>query len=194
MQDVLHDVEKPLIFLKPASSVVLEPSPIILPSYSNEIHHEIELAVEIGISGKNISITEADDFIAGYRISLDLTARDIQREAKKMGWPWTIAKGFDTACPLSRLYKLSDVKEDVNDASIVLYVNSVKRQDSKTSKMILGVREIISYVSQYFRLEKGDIILTGTPEGVGKIEEGDELTASIEALGAMNFLVTKANM
>ena len=194
MQDILHDVEKPLIFLKPASSVVLEPSPIILPSYSNEIHHEIELAVEIGISGKNISITEADDFIAGYRIGLDLTARDIQREAKKMGWPWAIAKGFDTACPLSRLYKLSDIKEDVNDASIVLYVNSIKRQDSKTSKMILGVREIISYVSQYFRLEKGDIILTGTPEGVGKIEEGDELTASIEALGAMNFLVTKANM
>jgi 5-carboxymethyl-2-hydroxymuconate isomerase len=194
MQDILHDVEKPLIFLKPSSSVVLEPSPIILPSYSNEIHHEIELAVEIGKSGKNISITKADDFIAGYRISLDLTARDIQREAKKMGWPWVIAKGFDTACPLSRLYKLSDIKKDINDTSIVLYVNGVKRQNSTTSKMILGVREIISYVSQYFRLEKGDIILTGTPEGVEKIEEGDELTASIEALGTMNFLVTNADL
>ena len=194
MQDILHDVNKPLIFLKPSSSVVLEPSPIILPSYSNDIHHEIELAVEIGKAGKNIPIAEAEYFIAGYRIGLDLTARDIQREAKNMGWPWAIAKGFDTACPLSMLYKLSDIKKDITDTPIVLYVNGVKRQDSKTSKMILGVREIICYVSQYFRLEKGDIILTGTPEGVGKIEEGDELTASIEALGTMKFLVTKAEL
>lgn len=194
MQDILCHVKKPLIFLKPSSSVVLEPSPIILPSYSNEIHHEIELAVEIGKTGKNISVAEAGNVIAGYRIALDLTARDIQRKAKKMGWPWVIAKGFDTACPLSRLYKLSDIKKNINDTSIVLYVNGVKRQNSKTAKMILGVREIISYVSQYFRLEKGDIILTGTPAGVEKIEEGDELTASIEALGTMNFLVTKAGL
>jgi 2-keto-4-pentenoate hydratase/2-oxohepta-3-ene-1,7-dioic acid hydratase in catechol pathway len=193
MQDILHDVEKPLVFLKPSSSVVLAPSPIILPSYSKEIHYEVELAVEIGTTGKDITISEAEDFITGYRIGLDLTARDVQRESKKMGWPWVTAKGFDTACPLSRLYNLSEVKENINDTSIALYVNGEKRQDSRTSKMILGIREVISYVSQYFSLEKGDIILTGTPEGVGKIEEGDELTASIEALGTMNFLVTKAD-
>ncbi len=193
MQDILHDVEKPLIFLKPTSSVVFEPSPIILPSYSNEIHYEVELAVEIGVTGKNISVAEAGDFIAGYRIGLDLTARDIQREAKKMGWPWVTAKGFDTACPLSRRYNLSEIKEDINDTSIVLYVNGEKRQNSRTSKMILGIRKIINYVSQYFSLEKGDVILTGTPEGVGRLKEGDKLTASIEALGTMNFSVTKVD-
>ncbi len=193
MQDILHDVEKPLVFLKPSSSVVLAPSPIILPSYSNEIHYEVELAVEISMTGKNITTADAGNFIAGYRIGLDLTARDVQREAKKMGWPWVTAKGFDTACPLSKLYSLSEIKEDINDTSIALYVNGEKRQDSRTSKMILGIREVISYVSHYFSLEAGDIILTGTPEGVGKIEKGDELTASIGALGTMNFLVNKAD-
>jgi 2-keto-4-pentenoate hydratase/2-oxohepta-3-ene-1,7-dioic acid hydratase in catechol pathway len=194
MQDILCDVQKPLIFLKPSSSVVLEPSPIVLPPYSHEIHHEIELAVEIATNGKNISVAQAENIIAGYRIGLDLTARDIQREAKKMGWPWLTAKGFDTACPLSRLYKKSEVKESVNNTSIVLYVNKKKRQESNTSKMILGIKEVISYISFYFSLEKGDIILTGTPEGVGKIEAGDELTAVIGALGTMHFSVTEADL
>lgn len=189
MKDILKDVEKPLIFLKPVSSIVLEPNPVIYPAFSHEVHHEVELVVEIGKRGKRISKQNAEDFIRGYRIGIDLTARDYQREAKNNGWPWTIAKGFDSAGPLSILYLKERINGNIHDARIYLRLNEEIRQDASTRSMILGIEETIEYVSQYFTLEVGDLIFTGTPEGVSAIHPGDVITAGIDCLGEMTFRV-----
>lgn len=193
MSEILKDVEKPLIFLKPVSSIVLEPHPVIYPSFSREVHHEVELVVEIGKRGKRITKQDAEDFIRGYRIGIDLTARDYQREAKRNGWPWTIAKGFDSACPLSELYSRESINGDLQNARIYLSLNQAIQQDASTGSMILGIHETIEYISQYFTLEAGDLIFTGTPEGVGEISPGDLITAGIDCLGEITFRVEREN-
>ena len=180
--------DKPIIFLKPPSSLIVEGEKIILPSQSQDVHHEVELGVVIGKTGRHISRTEAEGHILGYCIFLDITARDIQKEETKRGAPWALAKGFDTSAPVSQVVRREELSHPDNLA-IRLWVNGETRQDSNTSFMIFGIGEIIEYISSYMTLEAGDIIATGTPEGVGPIKKGDVLTAEIEGIGKVRFEV-----
>lgn len=180
-----HEIPKePVIFLKPPSALIGPEETIILPRKSQRVDHEVELAVIIGKKGKNIPRAKAMDHVLGYTILMDLTARDIQWEAKEKGLPWTVAKGFDTFGPIGP--RVVDKRElDVNDLEIGLKVNGEVRQLSRTSKMIFKIDEIIEYVSSIMTLKKGDIIATGTPEGVGPLRHGDFVEAWIEGIGVL---------
>ena len=189
MQEILGNVEKPVVFLKPSSALLYEPDPIRLPAYSRNVHHELELVVEIGRPCKEVKAQYAWRHIRGYRIGLDLTARDVQQEAKRNGWPWALGKSFDTAAPVSRLYRPEEVRGDIAETHMVLKVNGEVRQNASTGDMTLSIPRVIEYLSGFFTLETGDLIFTGTPGGVAQIQPGDELVAHVAALGDMTFRV-----
>jgi len=170
--------KKPLLFFKPPSSIIFNNESIILPKISKQVHHEVELGIVISKKGKNILKNNAIDHILGYLIGLDITARDIQSNAKKMGWPWGIAKGFDTFTPISNVILRKDIKNP-NNLDISLMVNNKYMQKSNTKNMIFSVEEIIEFISDIMTLEPGDLILTGTPEGVNEIKKGDVLKANL---------------
>jgi 2-keto-4-pentenoate hydratase/2-oxohepta-3-ene-1,7-dioic acid hydratase in catechol pathway len=174
----------PLLFLKPASSVIFNDDSIIVPQMSKCLHHEVELGIVIGKKCKNVKQKDALDFILGYCVALDITARDIQDEAKENGWPWSIAKGFDTFAPISEVVLKEKIK-DPNNLDLLLKVNGEIKQNSNTKYMIYSVEKIIEFISSIMTLEEGDLILTGTPEGVGEIAKGDILEAN---LGIFCFL------
>ncbi len=178
----------PVIFIKPSSSVVVEGQQIEIPEYSNDCHHEVELAVLIGKIAKNIQSASVPECIAGFGIAIDLTLRDVQAEQKKKGLPWEIAKGFDTACPLSAFVSTNRVS-DPQKLNIRLAINGEERQNGNTSLMINSIIDIVSYMSGIFTLEAGDIILTGTPAGVGAIKNGDKIVAEIEQVGRLKVVV-----
>ena len=178
----------PIIFLKPSTAIIEDGNPIVLPRISSEIHHEVELTVLIGKRGKNIPQSEAYEYVEGYGIGLDMTMRDKQIEAKKAGNPWSVAKGFDTSAPLSAFVPRLLVK-DPHALEIMLSVNGQKRQHSNTSNMIFKIDGIVSYLSSIFTLEEGDIIYTGTPEGVGKVVAGDVIDAEIPGVGRLHHTV-----
>lgn len=180
--------EAPVIFIKPATSVIGEGEQIRIPSYSVDCHHEAELAILIGKEGKDIPEERAMEHIAGFGVAIDLTLRDVQSELKKKGLPWEIAKGFDTACPLSLFVEASQVEEPQN-LDIRMTVNGETRQDGNTSLMIHKIPDILSYMSRIFTLEPGDVILTGTPAGVGPIRPGDRLVASIPGVAELRISV-----
>ena len=168
----------PVIFLKPNSSLHDISQPIPIPKKYGSVHHEIELAVCIGKEGNNIPVESAEDYIAGFGLALDLTLRDIQGKAKSAGLPWAIAKGFDHSCPVSSFVQKDSI-EIYNNLNLKLIVNSKERQNSSTANMIFKVPFLIHYISQFFTLTEGDLIITGTPEGVGPLNEGDQIEASI---------------
>jgi len=170
--------ENPLLFLKPASSVIFSGESIIIPGLSKCLHHEVELGVVISKKCKNVEQKEALDFVLGYCVALDITARDIQDEAKRFGLPWTIAKGFDTFAPISEVV-LKDRIPNPNNLDLLLKVNGELKQNSNTKYMIYSVEKIIEFISSIMTLEEGDLILTGTPEGVGEIVKGDVLEAKL---------------
>ena len=170
--------EDPLLFLKPASSVIFNGESIIMPAMSQCLHHEVELGIVIGKKCKNVSQREALDYVLGYLIVLDITARDIQTEAKKNGWPWSIAKGFDTFAPISEVVLKEDLPNP-NNIDISLKINGEIRQSSNTNHMVYSVERIIEFISEIMTLEKGDLIMTGTPEGVGEIVTDDILEAEL---------------
>ena len=180
--------EAPVIFIKPASSVIGEGETIVIPPYSHDCHHEAELALLIGRKGKDIPVDRAMEYIAGYGVGIDLTLRDVQGELKKKGLPWEIAKGFDTACPLSSFVEASGVADPQN-LQIRLTVNGEIRQDGNTSMMIHRIPAIISHMSGRFTLEPGDVILTGTPAGVSRIVSGDTLAAEIPGVATLRVSV-----
>jgi 5-carboxymethyl-2-hydroxymuconate isomerase len=180
--------EAPVIFIKPASSVIGEGEAIVIPPYSHDCHHEAELALLIGRKGKDIPEEQAMEYIAGYGVGIDLTLRDVQGELKKKGLPWEIAKGFDTSCPLSAFVEASDVADPQN-LQIRLTVNGEIRQDGNTSRMIHRIPAIISHMSVSFTLEPGDVILTGTPAGVSRIVSGDTLAAEIPGVATLRVHV-----
>ena len=171
--------EKPLLFLKPASSVIFDDDTIIIPRMSKCLHHEVELGVVIGKKCKNVSQKNALDYVLGYLLALDITARDIQSVAKKKGWPWSIAKGFDTFAPISSVVKKEKLMNP-NNLDLLLKVNGEIRQHSNTKHMIYPAEKIISFISEIMTLERGDLIMTGTPEGVGEIKEGDIIQATLD--------------
>ena len=182
--------EDPLLFLKPASSVIFDGDSIIFPKMSKCLHHEVELGIVIGKKCKNVSQKYVLDYVLGYVVALDVTARDIQSEAKEKGWPWGIAKGFDTFAPISEVV----LKEEVvnpNNLDLLLQVNGVVKQSSNTKYMIYSVESIIEFISKIMALERGDLIMTGTPEGVGEIAEGDVIEASLNSLCSLKVDVRR---
>ena len=177
--------KSPVFFLKPSTAMVSDGGEIVLPSISNDVHHEVELTVLIGKEGKNIPQENAGLHIAGYGVGLDMTMRDIQGEAKKKGLPWTLAKGFDTSAPVSEFVPAARVN---NSSSLVLQlkVNGEVRQHSGTNDLIFPVERLISDISKFLTLEAGDILFTGTPQGVSRVKSGDKLDASLaDAAGTL---------
>ncbi len=180
--------EEPVIFLKPNSALHDIYKPIPIPRNMGSVHHEIELAVCIGRDGKHIPRADAMDYVEGYGLALDLTLRDVQSAAKQKGLPWALAKGFDRACPVSEfVYK--EQSGEVNNLSLRLMVNGAVRQESNTKQMLFGIDEIIAYVSRFISLLPGDIILTGTPAGVGPLQNGDSIEASIDNIAQVSTSV-----
>ncbi len=178
--------EKPIIFLKPPSALIGSGEPIILPRMSKRVDHEVELAVIIGKRAKRVPKEKAMDYVLGYTIFLDITARDLQAEARGSGLPWTISKGFDTFAPVGpRVVDKRELK--VEDLELGLKVNGELRQLGRTSEMLFKVPELIEYISSIMTLEPGDIIATGTPAGVGPLRHGDKVEAWIEGIGTVEF-------
>jgi 2-keto-4-pentenoate hydratase/2-oxohepta-3-ene-1,7-dioic acid hydratase in catechol pathway len=170
--------EQPLLFLKPNSALCEMQKPLQIPKSYGSVHHEIELAVCIGQTCSRVPVDEAPQYIAGYGMALDLTLRDMQGEAKKKGAPWAMAKGFDFSCPVSPFIP-AEKFTNVTNLSLQLTVNGIIRQAGSTSQMLTGIPELIAFASQFFTLETGDLLLTGTPAGVGPLLAGDALKISI---------------
>lgn len=181
--------EKPILFLKPTSSYLSEGSPIQVPVGCTSLHHEVELGVVISKPGKNISESSAFDHVGGYILALDMTARDFQDEAKKKGHSWALAKGFDTSCPVSGFIP-SDKLANPHDVNLWLKVNGVMKQEGNTKSMIFKIPTLISYISKYFTLETGDVILTGTPSGVSAVNAGDVIQCGLADIVSMQFTVS----
>lgn len=176
-----HVTEDPLLFLKPTSSIIFDHGTIIIPKQSQCLHHEVELGVILGKKAKSIPEENAMHSVLGYLVALDITARDIQAVAKKNGWPWAIAKGFDTFAPISDAVMKEKVPDPLN-LDLMLRINGVVKQRANTNQMIYSIERIVSFISEIMTLEPGDLILTGTPEGVGEIKEGDVLEAQLDRL------------
>jgi 2-keto-4-pentenoate hydratase/2-oxohepta-3-ene-1,7-dioic acid hydratase in catechol pathway len=170
--------DEPVVFLKPESAIAYDKSAIVLPQRSKEIHHEVELVIAIGRQGKNIPPAQALQYIAGYGIGIDVTARDIQQKAKDNAHPWSVAKGFDTFAPISTFVTANRV-QDPQDLELKLTVNDEVRQHGFTKDMLFPVADLISYLSGIFTLQPGDLIFTGTPEGVSPIADGDHIKAEL---------------
>lgn len=180
--------DRAVIFCKPASSLLENGGAIEIPEYSNDCHHELELALLVGKTGKNIPESQALTYLSGYGVALDLTLRDLQSELKEKGLPWEIAKGFDTSCPISDFVPAQQV-DNPNSLRLQLKVNGQIRQDGTTAQMMRSVEEILAEVSTFYTLEPGDIILTGTPAGVSRIKSGDTLEGTIEQVGSLKVSV-----
>lgn len=183
---------EPLIFLKPTSAYLWQSSEasIKIPEASSSLHHEVELGVVIGSDVKNVKPEDVMECIAGYVLALDMTARDLQEKAKQRGEPWTISKGFDTSCPISDFILLQDIPDHTN-VSLWCSVNGTVRQRGTTSDMIFSIETLVSYISSIMTLNPGDVVLTGTPEGVGPVVKGDIIRAGIGDDQLMQFSVLK---
>jgi acylpyruvate hydrolase len=160
---------KPLIFLKAGSCATVNSNEIILPDWTTEVHHEVELALKFN---SHLQVVEA-------AVALDLTERSLQAEAKKNGTPWTIAKSFHAACPVSSFFTVKNLNA-LSDLEINLWVNDEHRQHGKISDMIFGFDQIIEHVKEHFPVCPGDLLLTGTPAGVARLERGDKVKAEIK--------------
>ncbi|MCZ6701878.1 MAG: fumarylacetoacetate hydrolase family protein [Ignavibacteria bacterium] len=181
--------EKPVVFLKPASVIIYSGDEIKYPPFSEEMHHEVELVLLIGNKIKDASLLGAENSIAGYGVGLDMTLRDVQTNLKSKGHPWTIAKCFDTSVVLSE-FVLKDDRNLTLDEEIYLNVNDDVRQKDKLNKMIFKPVELVQYLSSLMTLEQGDLIFTGTPKGVGKVQSGDVIKAGIEGVAELTVRVS----
>lgn len=177
MGDVAEVPVDPVVFLKPSTALVADGGVVVLPRQSADVHHELELVAVVGTPGRHIAEADALRHVAAYAIGLDLTARDLQAEAKAARGPWSIAKGFDTFAPLGPLVDAALVG-DPQRIGIALTINGETRQAGTTADMISSVARIVAFLSSAFTLEPGDLIYTGTPEGVGPVRDGDRLVAT----------------
>jgi acylpyruvate hydrolase len=171
--------QEPMLFFKPPTALVRDRGKIHYPDFSNELHHELEMVLLLGRGGSKIPEEAAIDCVAGIGVGIDLTARDRQREAMQKGHPWAICKGFDDSAPVSDFIPLRPAI-DPDNLKMTLKVNGELRQEAATSDMLLSTGRLISVVSRYFRLERGDLLFTGTPEGVGPLQRGDVLEIELE--------------
>lgn len=171
--------EHPVLFLKPDTAILSKNAPFVIPSFSSNIHYEVEVLVKISKVGKYVQPKFAHNYYNEIGLGIDFTARDIQNNCKTKGLPWEKAKAFDGSALVGKFVSKSKFK-DVNNIDFSLQQNGEIVQQGNTKAMLWKIDELIAYVSQYFTLKTGDIIFTGTPEGVGKIEENDQLIGSIE--------------
>lgn len=180
--------KKPLVFQKPTSSFIREGQTIIIPKDYLNVLHEVELGIVIGRKCKNVSKEEAIDYIGGYCLALDLTARSHLDDARSNGEPWTFGKGFDTSTPVSRFVERYEVR-DPHNLSLWLCVNGEKRQGGNTKDLIFNIPYLISYISQHMSLEPSDLILTGTPTGSSPLKPGDVIKCGLSDIVKMKFCV-----
>jgi fumarylpyruvate hydrolase len=184
--------EPPFFFLKPADALVVVPQgqtgTMAYPPLTQSFHHEIELVVAIGVGGKNIAAADAPRHIAGYAVGLDMTRRDLQNEMKKLGRPWCIGKAFDQSAPMGPITPAALVPA-IAEAEIYVQVNGQDRQRSQIDKLIWNVAETIEHLSAAWELQPGDLIFTGTPEGVAAVVRGDTLVGGITGLGTLSVKV-----
>jgi fumarylpyruvate hydrolase len=180
--------EPPFFFMKPADAVLVvnagETGDMPYPSLTKNLHHEIELVVAIGKGGKNIQAADAMSHIYGYAVGLDMTRRDLQNDMKKQGRPWCIGKGFDHSAPIGPITPAA-LAGDVAHAEIYVQVNGQDRQRSSVSQLIWNIAETIEHVSAAWELQPGDLIYTGTPEGVGAVVAGDTMVGAVSGLGEL---------
>jgi 2-keto-4-pentenoate hydratase/2-oxohepta-3-ene-1,7-dioic acid hydratase in catechol pathway len=179
-----HEAEvpkEPLLFFKPPSSVIGPGAPIVLTSQAQQVEHECELAVVIGQRCKNVTPEEAWDYVLGVTCGNDVTARDLQRQDSQ----WTRAKGFDTFCPLGPWIVAGLSEEDVADLEVVCRVNGEVRQRGRTGEMVFSPADLVAYASSIMTLEPGDVIMTGTPAGVGPLVAGDVVEVEVESIGVL---------
>ena len=170
----------PVIFLKPDTAVLLKKQAFFIPDFSDDVHYEVEVLVKINRVGKHIQEKFAHKYYDELGLGIDFTARDLQQKLKEKGLPWEKAKGFDGAAVIGEKWLDKNSIPDLNNLKFSLQKNSEFVQQGNTGDMLWKIDEIIAYVSQYFTLKIGDIIFTGTPEGVGKVETNDKLTGFIE--------------
>ncbi len=188
MGDVADLPTEPVVFLKPSTALVADGGRVVLPRQSADVHHELELVAVIGEGGRHVAEADALGHVAAYALGLDLTARDLQARAKASKGPWSVAKGFDTFAPLGPLTPASEIA-DPQTLTIRLAVNGETRQEGTTDRMIFPVAKLIAYLSSVFTLEPGDLVYTGTPEGVGPIRDGDRLEATGTGLRPLRVTV-----
>ncbi|QTX22116.1 fumarylacetoacetate hydrolase family protein [Comamonas aquatica] len=185
--------EAPFFFMKPADAVVAPtgdaPVQMPYPSLTSNLHHEIELVVAIGKGGKNIPASEAFAHIWGYAVGLDMTRRDLQNEMKKQGRPWCIGKAFEYSAPIGPVTPAAQAG-NIEQADIWLQVNGQDRQRSQIGQLIWNIAETIEHLSQAWELQPGDLIMTGTPEGVGAVQVGDLLEGGITGLTPLRVSIT----
>ena len=179
--------ENPVVFLKPDSSILPRKNPFFIPPFSSDVHYEVEVLVKINKVGKHIATRFAHKYYDEVGLGIDFTARDIQQKCKEKGLPWEKAKAFDGSAVIGDFYDKSNF--DLENLSFKLFKNDKVVQDGNTKAMLWKVDELISYVSQYFTLKKGDIIFTGTPAGVGKVSENDILIGEINNCKAFEIKV-----
>ena len=174
--------DRPVVFMKPSSAIVHDDAEVIIPSITKDFHHETEIYFVIGKDGKNIRAEEGRQFICAMGVGFDLTLRDVQTELKDKGNPWLISKGFDGSAPISEAVPIDDV--DFDSLELQLTVNGKLRQHGSYKDTIFKIEEVIAFLSQLFTVERGDLIFTGTPEGVARLHHGDKLHA--ELLGSQD--------
>ena len=184
--------EPPFFFMKPADAVVPVPAggvgEIDYPTLTRDLHHEIELVVAIGKGGRDIAVADAAKHIYGYAVGLDMTRRDLQGDMKKQGRPWCIGKAFDQSAPIGPVTPIASCGE-ITKGAISLTVNGAPRQASDVSMLIWSVAEVIAHLSAAWQLAPGDLIMTGTPEGVAAVVRGDRMHGEIAGLGALDVAV-----
>ncbi len=182
------DREPPFFFQKPANAIVTDGNDFPYPAQTKDVHHEMELVVALGKGGKDIAAGSALAHVYGYAAGLDMTRRDLQAEAKKLGRPWDTAKGFDHAAPCGRIVPAASIGHPTTGA-IWLKVNGEFRQRSDLSQLIWKIPEVITYLSTLFTLAPGDLIYSGTPAGVGAVQRGDVLEGGIDGVGTIQLKI-----
>jgi acylpyruvate hydrolase len=177
---------KPVIFLKPDTAVLKDNKPFYIPDFSNDVHFELEVVLKICKEGKHIAEKFAANYYDEIGLGIDFTARDIQSQLKEKGLPWELAKAFDNSAAISNFLPKTNFT-DLYDLGFELKINNETRQNGHTSNLLFSFEKIIAFVSQYITLKKGDLIFTGTPEGVGQIKQGDRLAAWLAGEQLLNF-------
>lgn len=181
----------PQFFLKPNTSIIHDGGTVVWPPQSQRVDHEVELGVVVGKRTKDMDVDAWREHVLGYVVLLDMTARDLQKKAKERGGPWAESKGFDTFCPMSAVRSVRDVK-DPHALKIELKINGEVRQSGSTGEMVYKIPELLAHVSRVMTLDRGDVVATGTPEGIGPVSNGDELVAVVDGVGSLTVRITKA--
>jgi len=183
--------KEPFFFLKPTSSYLVNGGTVELPKGEN-VHHEVELGVIIGTKARDVKAADAMKHVAGYALAIDMTARSLQEQVKKKGLPWSAVKGFDTFCPVSDFIPASDIP-DPHNLRLWIKLDGQMKQDSTTGDMIFNIPRLIEHCSSIMTLEEGDLLLTGTPEGVGPVKNGESIEAGLATTDGKELLNWKGN-